>query len=299
MINCLTPPILKEQWLTCFLAVRQHRNILSVAQSLGLTVRSVERNLKELEAALGTALFYYPDKENIQFLTDGLALFKQLEPILQELDALEAYFQTAPPPSLPNLCLGWDQIWLPLLLPRLLDKLAKDFAGAIPDVTRLSSIEQFAVALLNKEIDIALVSEPIQHPQLRVAAGHPSPYLIVGTPQPSLSWEQLRYVTFETEIQGCLSMAWDDLLYPRKIIMKADNLGPILDMCLSGLAVAWLPACTVSHLLKSGQLASVATPPQPAVLTPHLVWHEDQEQEFMLSEVLQILKKFISKKDIH
>lgn len=279
-------PLLKDQWMLCFLAATRSATLAEAAHSLGLTVRTVNRNLKELEQALGTPLFVRPDKARIRLLTEGWAFYEQITPIADALVALETAFLN--PPEAPVLRLGWDSVWLPLLLPRWLER-----APSAPrQIRRFTAQEAFKAALLAGELDIGISTARLFAPGLEVFAGPPSPYVIVGLPQLQGSWDQLDYLVLESPAGD----GWDERRYPRRVRCRADHLHAILDLCFSGLGAAWLPQCLVADALKSHQLAIVATPPQPQTLTPYLIWRE-QPAQAGLEAVLASFKKALSKKE--
>lgn len=64
-------PLLKEKWLSCFLAGSKSLDIPAAAQSLGMTARSRNRNLQESEKALGTPLMLLQPRERSLMLSAG------------------------------------------------------------------------------------------------------------------------------------------------------------------------------------------------------------------------------------
>lgn len=279
-------PLLKDQWIVCFLAANRYPTLTEAAQSLDLTVRTVNRNLKELEQALGMPLFVRRDKNSIRLLSEGWAFFEQISLIADSLKALETAFLN--PPAETALRIGWDSFWLPLLLPRLLE-LAP---APIRQIRRFVDTEPFEAALLAGELDIGLSTRRMFDPRLEVFAGQSSPYVIVGLPQLQGSWDQLDYLVLEQPAGD----AWDDRRYPRRIRCKADHLNAILDLCLSGLGAAWLPQCLVAEPLRTHQLVIVATPPQPQFLTPYLIWRQDPAQTG-LEGLIASLKKLLARRE--
>lgn len=286
-------PRLKEKWLSCFLSVSKHQSMTLAAQQLGMTPRSLNRNLQELEKAIGSRLLMLNGRDKVLLLTEGLALLKLIQPLDEQLDALAAYFLQGPPQPSHELALGWCGAWPLEVLPRLLEKLCGESEELYPNIRRYAWAHELEEQVLAGEVALGLSCRAPQQRQLASLTGKPVPYVIVGAPQPPRPWHELAFVAGIQNAPGSFHGPWDDFKYPRRILLRAEGMSPILDFATSGLGAAWLPLCLVDEFIQQQQMAVIASPPQAEFLVPHLIWRADRELSPRLQRSRSLLQKYI------
>jgi len=279
------------------MAVSTHLDLAKAAHSLGLSLRSLNRNLNEIETALGVRLWIPHGREQLLLSTEGLALLQLLQPVVKELQEF-ADISLAKTLATSEFNLAWCGAWPITLLPVLIDKLEAEWQGIYPIIRRLNWAYEVEQQVLDGNADLGLSCRPPIQSELAYWAGPDIPFAIVGkqkSPNAPLNWKELKFVTgLQTEF-GSIHGYWDDKRFPRQIIMRTEALSPVLDLLSTGDAVAWLPLCLVAEFIQAHQLAIVAPPPQDRFLTPHLIWRRDSENSEIQVQTREILQKSIQR----
>ena len=286
-------PLLKEKWLSCFLAVSKTLDIPTAAHSLNMTPRSLNRNLHELEKALATPLLLRQSRDRVLILSDGLLLLELLNAVNEQLEGLRHDFLRGTQSQSQELQMAWCGVWPFEVIPRLLDRLYVDFATLYPNLRRVAWAHEVERQVLAGEVSLGLSCREPRHSQLAWVAGSPVPYVIVGLPQPKRPWQELAFVTGFRHEAGSLHGPWDEQSYPRRIVMRCENLSPALDLLTSGLCAAWLPYCLVEVFIRHQQMAVIADPPEPQALIPYVIWRPDREQTPIVQQALALLQKLM------
>jgi DNA-binding transcriptional LysR family regulator len=292
-MNTLNFPGIKRKWLMCFLEVSKTLNISKAADQLSLTSRSLIRNLQALENKLATRLFIYSDQDEVVLLAEGIALLRLLNPITEQIEAFQELRSQDALTYSQELSIGWCSAWPIEVLPKLLEKLYSEFSALYPRIDRCTQAQDLEQRMIKGEFALGLSCRPPQDPLLSGYAGRATPYVIAGLPQALRPWHELSYVASTHQQRGSIHGPWDDLHYPRQIVMRVESFSGILDIATSGLAAAWLPLCLVSEFFKLQQMAMLASPPQEAALVPYVIWRSDQELTPLVLRARSLLEHYI------
>jgi DNA-binding transcriptional LysR family regulator len=292
-MNTLNFPGIKRKWLICFLEVSKTLNISKAAERLNLTSRTLIRNLQALEKILASRLLLYDDHDEVVLLTEGIALLQLLNPIAEQIEEIQDLQSQHSLTCSQELAIGWCSAWPIEVIPKLLEKLYLEFSELYPRISRCSQAQDLEQRVLSGEFTLGLSCRRPQDPLLAWHAGSATPYVIAGLPQALRPWHQLNYVASTHNQAGSLHGPWDDLSYPRQIVLRVESFSGILDLASSGLAAAWLPLCLVSEFFKLQQMAVVASPPQEAALIPYLIWRSDREFTSLVLRARNLMEKQI------
>lgn len=232
-------------WLPAFRAVAETQHLPTASSQLFVSASALSRTIRLLEEDLGRRLFLRNGRR-IELNESGqrflVAVRTAMRIVHEGLLAIEGSELSGPVfvssagmmttayllPGLRRLRAGH-----PDLVPNILDQANRDVAGL----------------LLRGEIDVALVTQPIAHPQLEkvhlgaapsgiyCGAGHP----LYGQPEPTP--EQVlehAFVTLSPDEHGLTHDSWPPTL-DRRIGMVVDQLWTGLQACISGDVLAVLP----------------------------------------------------------
>jgi DNA-binding transcriptional LysR family regulator len=147
-----------------FVCIVRAGSFHAAARTLGLTQPSVSQRIRELESALGTALFIRRGPR-VNLSAEGHAFVDQAERLLEDADAIVARFRMRDPLK-GVLRLGLNESFALICLSELLRRLEAQH----PDLkTSVHVGDTGAVSrLLNeRKLDVAIVSQPDLEPHVR------------------------------------------------------------------------------------------------------------------------------------
>lgn len=272
-IKSLNPELrLKETWLRYFVTVAETGNIQESARLLAVTTDTVRRNLRELESLLGVLLLLEIDGR-LYPTSDGFTLLRQAQQILKGLEDTSELFSVADSPFQQPFSCGWTSIWPLYQMSTMLDHLAQKYTSIYNSVQWFNEPETIEKGLLEGSLDLGFTSTRPQAKQLQFMQGIPIPYVLVSAIPEQQHWSKLKYaMARKWDDPPKHYQNWDYTKYPVDVILEADSLDPVLDMALSGLAVAWLPHIIVENYLRLGWLHIVSEAPMDVLITPHVLW---------------------------
>jgi DNA-binding transcriptional LysR family regulator len=250
--------LIEMRHLAALAAVAKEGTFGDAALSLGYVQSAVSGQLAMLERLVGTQLVERSRGHGTQTLTEaGALLLAHSRDILAELDAArEGMARTADPEPeglrisiAPGLADGF--------VGPLLSTVLADAFGL--EVSRVDTIggERAAAGLLAQEIDLALVSQPLGHPDIGTAEiARRAPVLVVQSRSP-LARAQ-RAVTLE-DLDDLPLVAWREGGDPSRIelelaerelcpnvVAHADGTDTVVSLVRSGIGSAVLPQDSVA-----------------------------------------------------
>lgn len=288
-------PVLKEKWVNSFLAVSKTLDLALASEQLKLTPRTLNRNLQALEKALGTSLLLRQPGNKVLLVSDGLVLLEELQTLQSQLNQLLFKSEQLTPNPEPEeaksqfLSLACCSPWPMMILLPLLDQLEVAGRKFYPRVRQVAWAEQVEAAVLAGQAELGLsCRQPVSEALCWQQAAE-IPYLIVSSLQPKRAWQDWAYITGLEYQPGSMHGPWDELQFPRKVVMRSESLSGVLDLLTSGLCAAWLPECLVDEMIQEREFAVVADPPEPRMLTPYLIWRQDAELGVLTQELMPLL----------
>jgi DNA-binding transcriptional LysR family regulator len=264
-------PRLKTRWLQHFILLCEAGDWQQGAKKAGVSRKTLQRSLKELEICLGTSLLQ-KQNQSLQPTPAGQHFLKTALAIQHALQKLTTH--CLPELSPTDLVLAWQSASSFSFLPRLLSQFIKDHPTVFLRVHCQIDTQVLSQQLSTGEIDLAVMDAPPSEVGLQSTVIARSPFVIVSAPRPLCHWSALTYILPQQPSPHPDQKRWDEQAYPREIIATSNSLDMIIDWCTSARAATFLPQITVQHFLDTGQLAIVATPPEAIQKEIFLVYAE-------------------------
>ena len=157
---------LSIQSLRVFLSILEHGSLSAAGRQLGMTQPAVSNHLHALEERFGVTLL--TRGRRLQPTPAGECLAGHARRVLDELATLEAEVSRHAGPR-GRLVVGASSTPGELLMPRL----AVEFSTHYPEVAldvHIADTEETIAALLNREIEVAVVGREVDDPRLASAA---------------------------------------------------------------------------------------------------------------------------------
>lgn len=276
--------LLKIEWLYYFSALARYLSFTVTAKELGISQQMLSYNIQQLENYLGYELFERHDGIILSRL--GHLLLEKSKPILDDLTRLELnHVGYQPNLEKPRFYVGLS-VWYPYVMNQFFYQLTEqsDFLVSINCIW--DSAELLKQAVLQRQLDMALVCEPVEHPNLCSRFVISSKSVIVASQNTPKPWNQWDYIQMESNLDAL--MPWPEEQYPRKIIARASSIAAVM-MCQYGMGALLIPEISVTEYLKEGSLFIVAEPPVQHSLDCYVIWHKHQKHHALLDEQIQSL----------
>lgn len=274
--------MVNPEWLRYFVVLAETRNFTAAAEQLHLTPQAMSHAISGLEQHYKMKLVERGHR--VKGLTPaGEALLDEAKALLTQLeqtDRLMAELRDDTPQG--PITIASVGVVLNYLLPEILTRLVTQYPKLRPRLyaMRPSEAERWVAS---GEVDIGIIERPTRLAELASESIATSHYLIVGKPQPPRPWHELGYIVPRAFMAnaadgiGCqaaqeLEGKWPEQTHQRRIVAEVQQLDTAINLCASGLGVAFLPDVTVRDRLARGELAVVAEPPRPYVETYTAIW---------------------------
>lgn len=291
--------MVNPEWLRYFVVLAETRNFTAAAEQLHLTPQAMSHAISGLEQHYKMKLVERGHR--VKGLTPaGEALLDEAKALLTQLeqtDRLMAELRDDTPQG--PITIASVGVVFNYLLPEILTRLVTQYPKLRPRLyaMRPSEAERWVAS---GEVDIGIIERPTRLAELASEPIATSPYLIVGKPQPPMPWHELGYIVprafMAADGIGCqaaqeLEGKWPEQTHPRRVVAEVQQLDTAINLCASGLGVAFLPDVTVRDRLARGELAVVAEPPRPYVETYTAIWRRSVRPTPALSACLAALRQ--------
>ncbi|GCF93001.1 LysR family transcriptional regulator [Enterococcus florum] len=238
--------------LKLFLTVAELENITEAADKSFISQPAVSQTIQELESEIGVRLFDRPGK-SIRLNPAGNAFFQRVKHFIREYESLEdfaGYLEKKAPMKLgANLTIA--NFWLPQLLPAFIEE------GNHLTV-RADSAETIVTALLNQELDMALLEGVITNKELTVEVFDQYELVVVVAKHHPLAQknqltveEFIRYPLLLREQGSALRDTLDSWLFIQQKqadpMMTSINSPALLAMAATGTGITFLPEQLVTQ----------------------------------------------------
>jgi DNA-binding transcriptional LysR family regulator len=251
--------------LQSFLRVAQEGSITRAAETLCLTQPAVTQQVRALERELGVALFDRTGR-GVRLTPAGAALQQYARRSLALLDECRQAIADLEAGASGRLVLGAGVTTSIFHLPGWLRAFQERHPG-IDVVVRTGRSRETAALVLEREIDLGLVTSGVQNPDLRVVElyeeeiilvaprGHP----LAGRALPAAELARAPLILFR---QGAGFREYLDRALQRagitpQVKMESDSAEAIKSFVAVGLGVSFLPAAAVEAEVRAGVLACV------------------------------------------
>ena len=255
--------------LRLFAAVARHNSFSRAAEALHISQPAVSKGVREFELQVGERLLergpagVVPTGAGQMLLRHATLLFAAERAAEEDLAALRGLARG-------SLSIGASTTIGTYLLPPLLGRFHQAHPGV---VLRLRNANTAAVAelLLARELDVALVEGPVDHPGLLIRPWRQDRLILIAAPghalaqAPATGPEALAGETFilREPGSGTRDVAWAALnahgLHP-SATLEVGSTETIKQVVAAGLGVALVSAATAVDQLRLGTLVEVPVP---------------------------------------
>jgi LysR family nitrogen assimilation transcriptional regulator len=234
-----------------FLTVAEVRSLTGAADRLGVPQPVLSREMRDLEATLGNALFIRHAR-GMSLTPSGEVFRRRAEAILRDIARLPAEIAGGNHLEAGALSLGMP----PSMAGTLTGPLIAQFRQRFPRV-QLHLREATSIGirngLLSRELDLGVLSTPLIEPQLALQALIEEPMVLVGPPdcdldpaRPATTAEvaalPLILARRPNSTRVILEHAMESIGLAPNIVVEIDN-APIGDLIRRGLGYSVLPSC--------------------------------------------------------
>lgn len=259
--------------LTSFLKVAELGSVTRAAEALYLTQPAVTQQIRSLENELGVRLFDRTGR-GVRLTLAGEALREHAHRSLAVLDECRQVIADLDAGVAGKLLIGAGVTTSVFHLPDWL-RAFRETHPAVDVVVRTGRSREVTQFVLDREIDLGLVTSPVQHPDLCVTGLHDEEILLV-TPSDhpiaghSIEPDELSAVPLILFPQGTgfrsyLDRTLSDAGVSARVKMETDSVEAIKRFVEAGLGVSFLPAPAVESELASGLLAQARVAGMPTL----------------------------------
>ncbi|MEU5643234.1 LysR family transcriptional regulator [Streptomyces milbemycinicus] len=281
--------------LRTFEAVLKHGTVTEAANALDLAPSSVSAQIRELERAVGVALFHRtasgmrPTTAGERMATWARRLLDQAEQAVREVGGAR-----------PRLRLGALETIAATCVPDVLQRLARRHPGLAVDVRVATSRDLLLEEVLAGELTAALLLDlgstlgglgfPVPPAPLTSLDVDTVPLDLVATPGHRLAGHALRPADLAGEkllvnvAQCSFRMAADHVLGPEVERLDAGGVAVMRAWAEQGLGIALLPRFAVADAVRAGRLVRLGLPTHDLRL--RLVWSASAEEVPEVRELL-------------
>ena len=152
------------QQLGYVLAVCRERNFLEAAEKCNVTQSTLSAMILRFEEEIGISIFDRKTKP-VTITKEGSTVIEKIKLILKETDDLKELVKELKGELSGELQIGVIPTIAPFVLPLFLGDFSKSYPGITLNI-RESITESITTGLLNRTLDIGLLSLPVDHPDL-------------------------------------------------------------------------------------------------------------------------------------
>jgi len=281
------------QTLRFFRAVARSGSISGTARDMNYAQSNLTARIRQLEADLGTRLFYRHNRGTT--LTDkGRVLLAYAEKILQLVEEAQHVMRDDETPRGP-LAIGSMETTAAVRLPNLLARFHRLYPG-VALALKTGPTRQNIEDVLNHELDGAFVAGPVEHPGLRFTTAFEEELVLVTDPSAGLlsSAKALRDRTILVFHSGCSYRArFEDWLrhegiVPEKV-MEFGTLDGIIGCAAAGLGVALLPRSTVEKHVRDHLVAGHPIPDPFGKVQTVFIYRNEEYLPTPLKKMIELL----------
>lgn len=259
--------------LQSFLRVAEEGNVTRAAAGLYLTQPAVTQHVRALERELGVALFERTGR-GMRLTQAGAILRDYARRSMALLDECREAIADLEAGSRGRLVLGAGVTTSIFHLPAWLRAFQEAYPG-IEVVVRTGRSREIADLVIEREIDIGLVTSPVRHPDLRVLELYeeeivlvtPREHLLAGRTVPAAAMADAPLILFPqgTGFREYLDRVLSEGGIPARVQMESDSVEAIKSLVAVGLGISFLPEAAVAAELASGDLARAWVEGLPAL----------------------------------
>ncbi|MDI3317002.1 MAG: LysR family transcriptional regulator [Bacillota bacterium] len=258
-------PLLLQHLLTFRQVVERH-SFTAAAEALHVTQSTVTRQVAALEREFGALLI---DRGHAHpHLTEaGQLVYECAVRVSETIEEYRQRVEELRSPHHGQVSVGCVETLVPTTLAELLQL----YTGRYPEVriqVLIAAIRETVDRLLNREIDVALVTTPVNDPRIESYPLFDDPICFVAQPRLARQLPEpltlrdlprLALITHKagSRFRALVDSTMDALGILPRVVMEFDNHEAVRVMTELGLGVGLLPASTVEDALRSGRLVQL------------------------------------------
>jgi LysR family transcriptional regulator, cell division regulator len=276
--------------LTIFVAVAKTGSVTKAAEQLGYVQSNITARIRHLENTLGTALFHRLPR-GMTLTPAGETLLSYAEQILHLSTEAEQAVQDSERPS-GTLRIGATQTTMATRLPAILAEYHKAFPKVDLSLST-GHTDQLIQAILNFELEAALVTGPVEHPLIEPAAVIEEDLVLVSGSGDMDFPSTGGHLTILPFGEGCLyrkklEQYLDHIGIQSRKVIELGTLDGILGCVAAGLGVALVPKAVIE--MSKYKMATHELPPQFSEVPTVLVRRKDAFQSSALSKFITVVQ---------
>lgn len=297
------PPI-NFNHLYYFYEVARHGSFTRASRELLVSQSTLSVQIKNLEGAIGTALFDRR-KGGVELTESGVQAFQVAERVFQDVDQLLSDLQATERQYTGAVSIGTVNSIGIYMLPKMLGA----FREACPGVrVRIDFEESERVIDLvdNNKVDFAITSWRGRYPELESVQLARNKMFLVGLPDHPLanrespSPRELEPHVFVGYKEGMHTRAMIDSILKRlslsvEYAIESANAATIKHMVLAGMGLGFLPEMAISGELRRGQLVRIEIPALTISQEVMLYYHRNRTLSRTRSEFLEFLRRYFER----
>jgi DNA-binding transcriptional LysR family regulator len=237
--------------------------VTRAAEALCLTQPAVTQHVKALERELGVALFERTER-GMRLTPSGAILRDYAQRSLSLLDECRHHMADLASGSAGRVALGAGVTTSIFHMPGWLREFRQRYPG-IEVTVRTGRSQEIAASVLDRSVDIGVVTSPVQHSGLRVVSLFDEEIALVTPPDHPLADRVISREEFEaaplilfsqgTGFRAYLTRALRDALLSATVKMESDSVEAIKSFVAVGLGISFLPVAAVQEEVEAGTLA--------------------------------------------
>jgi len=302
MNRSLQPPKFKLEWLYYFEVLAEAETFQAAAERLFITQQALSLYLRRLEERMGVVLLRRFNQDKA-LTPEGQRFLQTLKPILAQVRQLQMRFEPLAEAMQGLVRLMIEPLWMtPAMATRLVD-MQQLQTGLQLQISGQLSESGVTDGLLQGHLDMAIFSPVTQHPELLYLPLLYSPCVIVGTQDPTSSWQALPFIRYlrggelPTKATAQKLTFWPEAIHPRQVVLETNCLEQAIACCLQGIGALYLPEVFVRTWLVQGTLQRLMPAPELREEQACLVWNPAFSQGTAYEALLCELGQFILNHD--
>jgi len=284
--------------LRSFLQIAQSGSMTRAADSLCLTQPAITQHIQALEHELGIKLFdRYPRGMRMTPAGELLRIYAQR--CLASLEECRLAITELEAGHVGKLVIGAGVTTSIFVLPDWLRKFRSNYPD-IEVIIRTGRSREILTLLKDGEIDLGIITTPVDHPHLSLQPLFVEDIILVVPPEhpfanESIHTERLVEVPLilfphGNGFRAYLDQALIQTGMPITVKMETDSVEAIKRFVEAGLGASFLPRSAVQEELSRGTLAAIVLPDiAPLQRTTYLAYQSNRYQTFSVRHFLHLL----------
>lgn len=287
--------------LRYFDALSRQGHFGRAADTCAISQPALSMQIKELEEELGAALFERTARQ-VRLTSFGEEFAVRAREILRSVDELGDLARVAQNRFLGRLRLGIIPTMAPYILPRLVERLSREYAGV--DLNLRETITPKLLQELSEgKLDAAILALPVSEPSLTETALFEEEFVLVrpqseaNVPVPEAeTLAKMRLLLLE---EGhCFrdqALSFCSIKAPRpREVLEGSSLGTLVQMVGAGIGVTLIPEMAVSVETRSAPVSVARFPDPKPSRTVGMVWRNSSPLANQLRQMAEVIRDAIT-----